>query len=255
MQIIEAGKKNTLQQKEMMQADKRLQEVEYKAYEKLEKDKVIAPLELNQQKSKLLSKEQMMVQADASLLNASANYANKQKELLEITKAKADAKQVLQTAFLNMKAALADWKDKYVISATENGRLQILVSIQENITIKAGQDIFYIIPAQPDYHAEVIASQQNFGKIAKGQKVYIKLNSYPFQQYGSIKGLVAELPELTIKDTAYLLRVNLPDGLKTTYGTNLSFKNNLTGKAEIITEEMSLAERLLYQLRALVNKR
>lgn len=56
--------------------------------------------------------------------------------------------------------------------------------------IKAGQELFYIIPEQPTYFAELLASQQNFGKISKGQSVNIALNSYQRNEFGILKGKI-----------------------------------------------------------------
>ena len=47
---------------QLQQQDQQLQQKEYDAYESLAKDKVIAPFELNQYKSKLIAKEQSLKQ-------------------------------------------------------------------------------------------------------------------------------------------------------------------------------------------------
>jgi HlyD family secretion protein len=60
-----ALKANTYQQQKLLEEDQQLQKKEYDAYEKLEKEKVIAPLELNQYKSKLISKNQSLKQINA----------------------------------------------------------------------------------------------------------------------------------------------------------------------------------------------
>lgn len=57
LQYLTDLKNNTIQQKELLEQDHQLQQKEYKAYESLAKDKVIAPLELNQYKSKLIAKD------------------------------------------------------------------------------------------------------------------------------------------------------------------------------------------------------
>ena len=69
-----------------MQKDYELQKVEYRAKESLMKDKVIAPLEFNQDKSKLLSKEQSLEQVKAQLVNGELSSHNKQKEILDLKK-------------------------------------------------------------------------------------------------------------------------------------------------------------------------
>ena len=114
-----------------------------------------------------------------------------------------------------------------------------------------GIKFFYIIPSQPSYFAEVFASQQNFGKIRKGQEVHIALNSYQRNEFGVLDGIITNIPTVPYRDTAFLIRVELSRGLVTNYKKQILFSNNLNGTAEIITENASLADRLLYQWRGL----
>lgn len=63
LQNLATLRNNALQQQQLVEADRQLQKKEYDAYEKLAKDKVIAPLELNQYKSRMIGKEQTLKQA------------------------------------------------------------------------------------------------------------------------------------------------------------------------------------------------
>ena len=44
-------------------------------------------------------------------------------------------------------------------------------------------------------------------------------------------------------------------GLTTNYHKQLLFKNNMTGFAEIVTDDVSLFDRILYQFRTIFNNR
>ena len=62
--------------------------------------------------------------------------------------------------------------------------------------------------------------------------------------------LVAELHSISeVPDSFYTGTIVLNDSLVTNYGKNLPFKQNMQGLAEIITEDLSLAERLLFPLK------
>ncbi|MDP1843098.1 MAG: HlyD family secretion protein, partial [Sediminibacterium sp.] len=128
---------------------------------------------------------------------------------------------------------------------------QLASYFQTNSWIKSGQELFYIIPAQPSYFAEVLASQQNFGKIKQGQEVHIALNSYQRNEFGVLKGTIENIPSVPYRDSAFLIRVQLSKGLITNYHKPIIFTNNLSGTADIITEDATLSERLLYQWRGL----
>ncbi|TAH07426.1 MAG: HlyD family efflux transporter periplasmic adaptor subunit [Sphingobacteriia bacterium] len=249
--IIDQLKLNAEEQKKLITQDLDMQQNLLGINERMVKEKVIAPLELNKDKTAVLAKQQQLVQVDAGTIIQTASALAKQKELIELQKNSTDIRQNFITALLNAKSALAEWTNRYMLIATETGKLQYSNYFQENSWIKTGQELFYIIPSQPEYFAEVMASQQNFGKLAKGQQVNIALNSYQRNEFGILKGVIENIPAVPHKDTAFLIRVLLQNGLKTNYNKQVQFSNNLTGTAEIITAEATLADRLLYQWRGL----
>ncbi|GIQ58261.1 hypothetical protein Flavo103_13970 [Flavobacterium collinsii] len=96
------------------------------------------------------------------------------------------------------------------------------------------------------------------GKVKVGQGVIVKLNNYPFNEYGSIKGRVRRISLVTNQQTlsdnqnkisSYLVDIDLPNGLKTNYGVELNFHAEAKGTAEIITEDRRLIERFFDNLR------
>jgi len=248
---IEALNQNAQQQKQLIEQDLQMQQQLLTINEGLVKEKVIAKLDLNKDKSVVISKQQQLVQVDANTINQHSSSIAKQKELIELAKTTNDIQQNFITALLNTKTAITEWKNRYMIIATETGKLQLASYFQANSWIKSGQELFYIIPAQPSYFAEVLASQQNFGKIKQGQEVHIALNSYQRNEFGVLKGSIENIPSVPYRDSAFLIRVQLPNGLITNYNKPIVFTNNLSGTADIITEDATLAERLLYQWRGL----
>ncbi len=254
LQLINELTQNANEQKKLIQQELTMQQNLLSINEGMVKEKVIAPLDLNKDKTVVIAKKQQLIQVDAGNINQQANVLSKEKEIVELNKLGNDIKQNVVTALLNAKSAITDWKNRYMIFATENGKLQFTSYFQKNSWIKTGQELFTIIPNQPDYFAEVIASQQNFGKLKKGQQVNIALNSYQRNEFGILKGIIENIPAVPYKDTAFLIRVQLPNGLLTNYKKQIQFSNNLTGTAEIITADVTLSDRLLYQWRGLFKR-
>lgn len=249
--VIEALKQNGDKQKSLIKQDLVLQQNLLQVNERMVNEKVLAPLDLNKDKSVVISKQQQLEQTDANTLNQDASLIAKSKELVEIEKSRKDIIQNFKTALFNAKTALADWKIRYIITAPESGRVQFSSYFQENSWIKQGQELFYIVPEQQILFAEVMASQQNFGKIKQGQAVNIALSGFPRNEFGVLKGIINYIPTVPYKDSAFLLKVQLSKGLTTSYNKHLPFTNNLAGTAEIITQDASLIDRLLYQWRGL----
>jgi HlyD family secretion protein len=255
LQLISELQSSSDRQKLLTQKDYSIQKSEYDALAPLVEQRVIAPLDFNKQKSSLINKEQSLEQMTANLITNAALSESKKKEILDIQKSITDIKQTFQTSLMNLKSLVSSWKDKYVITAPENGKLQYVFFLQENVFIYSRQEVFYVLPSQPSYYAEAFAPQQSYGKLKMNQKVIIKLDAYPYNEFGTISGKISFLPSVPYKDTTFIIKLLLPMGLTSNYHKQLLFKNNMTGFAEIVTDDVSLFDRILYQFRTIFNNR
>ena len=112
--------------------------------------------------------------------------------------------------------------------------------------------MFTIIPETGgSYIAKIKAPIQNSGKINSGQKVNIKLFNFPETEYGMLDARVETMSAIPDEEGFYLVQASLDSKLMTSYEIEIPFKNEMTGTAEIITEDLRLLERFFYQLRGL----
>ncbi|MFL0139790.1 HlyD family secretion protein, partial [Tenacibaculum maritimum] len=87
----------------------------------------------------------------------------------------------------------------------------------------------------------------NSGKVKKGQRVNIKLHGFPYEEYGVVLGNVLDISEIPNEDF-YLIKIKLKNGLLTSYNKEITFKQNINGSADIITEDLRMIERFVYTL-------
>ena len=90
---------------------------------------------------------------------------------------------------------------------------------------------------------------QGSGKVKAGQRVNLRLNNYPDQEFGYVKGKVKSVSPLPTAEGMYVVDIALPDGLTTNCGKTLSLTREMKGSAEIITDDLRLLERLIMPLR------
>jgi len=153
-----------------------------------------------------------------------------------------------------LKGSIEKWKRSYLLQSPISGIISFNRFIEKNTFIKSDDNLFTIIPK----NAGKIEGQATMpivrsGKVKKGQKVNIKLNNFPYQEYGMIIGEVEEI-SLTPLNNNYIVKVVLPKGLKTTYRKELPLNQKMKGNAEIVTEDLRLIERIFYQFRKLLKK-
>ena len=74
------------------------------------------------------------------------------------------------------------------------------------------------------------------------------LDGYPYLEFGYLRGTVSGLSAVANQDV-YVATITLPQGLQTTVGRELRFTGELSGQAEVITDDISLAVRIIQPLR------
>lgn len=162
----------------------------------------------------------------------------------------------LLTAYQELNDNIKSWEQRYVFKSPFNGKIDFLKFVSENQYIQAGEQIFGILPSENRIYGQLLLPSQGAGKVNKGNRVNIKLNNYPYREYGCIEGRVLSISTLTQLQQStnntietYLITVELPNGLTTNYGDTLDFQYELGGTADIIVKDRRLLERLFDNLR------
>jgi HlyD family secretion protein len=109
-----------------------------------------------------------------------------------------------------------------------------------------------IVPEISEIIAQLEAPMAQSGKIEIGQTVNIKLDNYPVAEYGAVEGRIESISMIPVRNV-YSIKVSLPKGLTTSYKRELTFRQEIQGTAEIITNDMRLIERILNQVRNLID--
>jgi len=234
-------------QKELMQQDLSLSNENFNANESLAKDRVISALDYRNEKSKLIAKQLSLPQINASIVSNESQQNEKRKEIAELENQIIAQKNVFIQALHTLKSQIEAWELKYLLKTPVSGFVSFTGFFQENQEMKAGQQLFYVQPENTSYFIEMLIPQYNFGKVKPGQKVLLKFQAYPFEQYGSVIGKIDYINTVP-SDSGYLAKVILPEGLITNQKKPLKYSHGLFGQAEIIAEDMRLLERFYYNI-------
>lgn len=100
------------------------------------------------------------------------------------------------------------------------------------------------------------------GKIKVGQTANVKIENYPYDEYGLMKGKVQSISRLSHKmqtadgksANAYRVIISFPYGAHTNFGKELMLDFESVGNVEIITKPKRLIERLFDNLKAKTEK-
>lgn len=149
------------------------------------------------------------------------------------------------------------WKERYLQYSPIDGELEYLGFWRNNYSVQTGQELFTIIPDKNNIVGEVMIPSHGAGKVEEGQIVNVKINNYPYDEYGLLKGTVKIISRITNKfetpngaTDAYLVIITFPNGTTTNFGKFLPLNFESKGTAEIITKRRRLIERLFDNLRS-----
>jgi hypothetical protein len=94
-------------------------------------------------------------------------------------------------------------------------------------------------------------SDATSGKIKKGLPVYMRLDAFPAQEFGTLSGVIENIAAVPQHDT-YSIQIALPKQLKTNYQKTIPFRPEMKGLVKIVTQERRLIEHLLDSFRNLL---
>lgn len=156
----------------------------------------------------------------------------------------------LKDSFHRLKNQVEDWKKKNLITSPIEG---IVLFPNDNISeqqyVSPGSELVVVVPIQnTETIGKIDLNINGSGRVRKGQRVIVKLDSYPFQEFGALIGQIAWKGRLPTGSTIPV-EVRFPDGLVTTTGREIDPTREMTGTAEIITEDKRFIERIFENFR------
>ncbi|HLN19603.1 MAG TPA: hypothetical protein VK213_00835 [Bacteroidales bacterium] len=161
---------------------------------------------------------------------------------------------ILEESSLNLRAQTNIWINTYYLVSDVEGTATFTKFWSANQSVTKDEPVLSIVPLNAgNYIGRTRLRMQRSGKVEEGQFVNIKLTGYPYLEYGMVRGVVRS-KSLVPSGEEYIIEIDLPDGLKTLYGKNLEFSQNMLGIAEIITEDVRLLQKLINPFRHLISK-
>lgn len=244
------------QQKIINESELQLQKNDVTRFETLFNKGIVSTQEMEAKKLSYLQaqKNYKSLLSSISQLRSSLidNKKMGQNSQINSTREEVNLGRNMMQSFYQLKKVIKDWELSYTLKSSENGIVTFLQVWTENQTIAIGDNVFSIIPdARNGFIGKVKAPALNSGKIKTGQKVNIRLSNFPDREFGVLIGTIQNIALVPDKDGNLLIDVALPKGLQTSYKKQIVFQQEMKGSAEIVTQDLRLIERILYQFKSI----
>jgi multidrug resistance efflux pump len=156
-----------------------------------------------------------------------------------------------------LRSNVSKWKQTYLLQSPIQGKVS-LNGLTAQQYVRQGDQVITVVPLENDkIIGRVSLPIAGSGKVKEKQRVILKLDNYPYYEFGTISGIIMSKSAVP-KDNQYSILVALPvnknNSLRTSYGKEIQFEQQLQGKAEIITDDKGFLQRISEQIFASVRR-
>ncbi len=246
-------------QEEINNEQLKLAETDYNRDKSLVENKVISLREFDNKKkdylSALSSNESVKITISNTLIQVNSIEKNILQLQIQDYEEQAKLKNEFQQNLKSLISEITKWKQLYLIETPINGKISFFNVWSANQNVKIGDELFSIVPIEKQqFVGKCVLPILNTGKLSIGQNVNIKLDNYPYIENGILQGIITNISEVPNKDT-YAIDVDLKNGLTTSYNKTLNYKEEMKGKADIITTNLSVMDRIFFNFKKLVDRK
>lgn len=220
--------------------------------------KVLAQSELEQAEQLYLSRknelEQLKTTASLESIESSQLTGSLQKLSIEQQREKNQLYSALKSSLMELETALGNWQYNYLLTAPASGTISFNGIWNEQQYITKDQKIMAVVSeSQSSISGRMLMPVSGAGKVKTGQPVLVKIDDYPYLEFGMLKGTVKK-SSLVPDKQFFAVEIAFDNGLSTITGKQLQLQGELNGRAEIITNKQSLLTRILSPVLYLINR-
>ncbi len=262
---LQAMNENLLKQKDIQTKEFALAERDFNRQKQLHTEGVISDMDFEKQEAQRLQQSRQIQANEAAFIQNGMQIKQLDSQINDLSQAKSDNNNTQQTTLTEdmhrTVSAIGEWKKAYLIIAPISGKVTLSKVWAEKQTINAGDEVLTIVPTtegSSKVYCQATMPIANSGKVKTGLFATIRLDNFPFQEFGVLEDTVqniASVPQKGKESDNYLVRIAVNDSLQTTYHKYLPFQQEMVGSANITTESRRLIARFFDRLNDLLKNR
>ncbi|NQU53973.1 MAG: HlyD family efflux transporter periplasmic adaptor subunit [Bacteroidetes bacterium] len=165
----------------------------------------------------------------------------------------------LKEKYDNLANQLRSWEQSFILKTPVEGNVTFTNYWSVNQFVSDGNIVFTIVPdINQNIIGKAVIPVVGAGKVKPGQRVNIKLDNFPYMEFGFLEGTISNIslvPVVNEIGSYYTAEIQLNNELITNYKKQLPFNQEMQGIAEIITKDRRLIERLVEPLVSIFRER
>lgn len=218
---------------------------------------VISSNEYDLSKSSFLQNKQAYLSFNASLKQSELQLMQSQENLLDLQQQATELERKFQLSLQNaaeaLNAQIKAWERDFFLVSPISGIVTQMGVWSSNQNVNAGETIFTVVPLQQSTpKGKAMLPAQGAGKVKTGQRVNVRINNFPDQEFGYLIGKVESISSVPTAEGLYVAEIIFPNGMQTNYNKILPITQQMLGSADIITDDLRLMERLFMPIKKMI---
>ncbi len=241
--------------------EKIMQEEVVLAMKNMQRDSILlanksgVQLEFERSQSDWLAKRRELEALRSGTAGNNLRIREMQAQILDLQQVQSDGESQKLLDFRaevqRMRGGIGVWKQTYLLIAPVAGEVALTKAWSEQQFVEAETEVLTIVPQEGsgEILAKALLPSARSGKVKIGMPVIIRLDGYPYQEFGVLNGEVRRIAVVP-GEQGYALEISVPKDIKTSYGGLVPFRQEMQGTARIVTEKRSLLDRVLERILA-----
>jgi membrane fusion protein len=214
-------------------------------------------MELKRREQAALEQKQNVASLGQQITARRTQLADAQHTLEQLPIVAADRIRLLRNdlSWIEQRAAEVNGRRAYIIKAPTSGRVSTLQATVGQVADPKYMQL-EIVPLDSTLQAELFFPTRAFGFVRPGQRVRMLYDAFPYQKFGTYRGIVAKVSRtiltgndatgpITLKEPAYRVTVALERPDIDAYGLKMPLQSGMLLKADVVLEQRSLMRWLL----------
>jgi len=221
----------------------------YQRNQKLNREGIISDINLEDIEKIHLQYQRQLENFETQTISNKIQIEQLQSQIIDLKQNQIEEKNIkelsIQENIQSLKSQINLWKQAYQITTPISGKVSLSNIWSPNQYVRQGEEVMTIVPTSGAGNIIVKAKlpTEKSGKVKVGQRVNIKLNGFPYQEFGILKAAVKQI-SLVPEGSAYHIDLVLTNSLITTYNKEIIFQQEMEGTADIITEDKRILQRI-----------
>lgn len=231
-------------QVELMKEEETIAKANFEEYQLLFKTGAASRLETNDAKTRWLRLQRSLVSKQQERNEIAARLSLQKGQAVQVTTVQKEKIALLMASIEAQKQTLLHqieaWQANYFLKTPVSGQLNLLPVVQEGTFLQRADLIAKVVAVQDSsYQVEGLLPPNRSGEVKVGDEVLLRVDAYPYRKFGQLKARVKSIGNVYIGNgnrSGIPVTMQLEDGLATTQGKVLTYKDGMPALARIMVK-------------------